>query len=356
MYACDATAVKTIIGGRYVLEGRLGSGGMSTVHLALDRRLERRVALKLLAEHLTDEAEFVSRFRREALAAARLVHPNIVQVFDYGVDRDLQQHFIAMEHVSGRSCAQLLREHGALDITEAVEILVQTCRSLAYAHRNGIVHRDVKPGNLLVSDSGLVKLADFGIARALDQSSITQTGSVLGTAAYLSPEQIRGGDITPRADIYSLGVVAYQLLSGRLPYETSTFCELAQMHERNSPRTLDSINPDVPPRLARAVAKAMATDPAVRPRDAQEFAQTLLATSERGTRPHRGGLQRMGEQRAEPRRGRFPTLSVLAIVFIDAFAAGTIIAASVVPHVDSVTLRAARDVIRVVSRFVGPLV
>ncbi len=209
----------TTISGRYRIEGRLGVGGMSTVHLAFDQRLERYVAIKLLAEHLADDPTFVSRFRREALAAARLVHPNIVQVFDFGFDEGHHQHFIVMEHVPGHSCAELLRDRGHLDVEQAVDIVSQACRGLDYAHRNGVVHRDVKPGNLLVSDSAVVKLADFGIARATDQSSITQVGSVLGTAAYLAPEQARGEEAGPRADIYSLGVVTYQLMSGRLPYE-----------------------------------------------------------------------------------------------------------------------------------------
>src|ERR1700730_17662168 len=182
----------TTIASRYRLEGRLGVGGMSTVHLAFDQRLERNVAIKLLAEHLAEDPAFVSRFRREALAAARLVHPNIVQVFDFGFNDSPPQHFIVMEHVTGQSCAELLRDRGHLDVDQAVEIVTQACRGLDYAHRNGVVHRDVKPGNLLVSDDDTVKLADFGIARAADQSSITQVGSVLGTAAYLSPEQARG--------------------------------------------------------------------------------------------------------------------------------------------------------------------
>src|SRR5438270_2515638 len=142
------------IAGRYRIEGRLGVGGMSTVHLAFDERLERYVALKLLAEHLADDSTFVSRFRREALAAARLVHPNIVQVFDFGLDEPHHQHFIVMEHVPGHSCAELLRDRGRLDVDETVEVITQACRGLDYAHRNSVVHRDVKPGNLLVSDSG----------------------------------------------------------------------------------------------------------------------------------------------------------------------------------------------------------
>jgi eukaryotic-like serine/threonine-protein kinase len=265
----------TMIAGRYRIEGRLGVGGMSTVQLAFDQRLERYVAVKLLAEHLADDPTFVSRFRREALAAARLVHPNIVQVFDFGFDENQHQHFIVMEHVSGNSCAELLREHGHLNVEVAVEIVSQACRGLDYAHRNGVVHRDVKPGNLLVSDADVVKLADFGIARATDQSSITQVGSVLGTAAYLAPEQARGEEAGPRADLYSLGVVTYQLLSGRLPYEATSLSELALKQQREAPLPLHELNPNVPLPLARAVALALAIEPEHRPANAIKFAEAL---------------------------------------------------------------------------------
>jgi eukaryotic-like serine/threonine-protein kinase len=265
----------TLIAGRYRVEGRLGVGGMSTVHLAFDQRLERNVALKLLAEHLADDATFVSRFRREALSAARLVHPNIVQVFDFGFDELAHQHFIVMEHVPGYSCAELLRDRGHLDVDEAVDIITQACRGLDYAHRNGVVHRDVKPGNLLVSDSGVVKLADFGIARATDQSSITQVGSVLGTAAYLAPEQARGEEAGARADLYSLGVVAYQLMSGRLPYEATSLSELTIKQQQESPMPLDQLNPRVPHQLAVATAMAMAIEPEARPADAAVLSEAI---------------------------------------------------------------------------------
>jgi hypothetical protein len=271
------TTNTTKIAGRYRLERRLGIGGMSTVQLAFDERLQRYVAVKLLAEHLADDDSFVSRFRREALAAARLVHPNIVQVFDFGFDEAAHQHFIVMEHVSGQSCAELLRDRGHLDVEQAVSIITQACRGLDYAHRNGVVHRDVKPGNLLVADTGVVKLADFGIARATDQSSITQVGSVLGTAAYLAPEQARGEEAGPRADIYSLGVVSYQLLSGRLPYEAASLSELALRQQRESPPPLNQLNPAVPPELARVVAAALAIEQEDRPVDGLVLADAIRA-------------------------------------------------------------------------------
>jgi len=278
----------TTIAGRYKIEGRLGVGGMSTVHLAFDSRLERYVAIKLLAEHLADDPTFVSRFRREALSAARLVHPNIVQVFDFGFDAGHHQHFIVMEHVAGNSCAEILRDRGHLGVEEALNIISQACRGLDYAHRNGVVHRDVKPGNLLVSDSQVVKLADFGIARAVDQSSITQVGSVLGTAAYLSPEQARGDEAGPRADLYSLGVVSYQLMSGRLPYEASSLSELALKQQRESPIPLDELNPDVPHALAQAVAMTLAIDQHARPADAIELSD-MLRDGARGIPPAGAG-------------------------------------------------------------------
>lgn len=282
------------IAGRYRIEGRLGVGGMSTVMLAFDERLERHVAVKLLAEHLADDPTFVSRFRREALAAARLVHPNIVQVFDFGLDADSHQHFIVMERVPGRSCAELLRDRGHLDVEQAVDIVSQACQGLDYAHRNGVVHRDVKPGNLLVSESGVIKLADFGIARATDQSSITQVGSVLGTAAYLAPEQARGEEAGPAADLYSLGVVAYQLLSGRLPYEANSLSELALKQQREAPIPLQELNPHVPETLADAVGLAISVDRYERPTDAPALAD-LIEDGARGLSPFRGSRTRQAE-------------------------------------------------------------
>lgn len=254
---------------RYKLERRLGIGGMATVQLAFDTRLERHVAVKLLAEHLAEDPSFVSRFRREALAAARLVHPNVVQVFDFGSDDASDRQFIVMEFVDGPSCAEMLRDRGRLEPADAVDILGQACRGLDYAHRNGVVHRDVKPGNLLRSnDGGMVKLADFGIAKAAEQSDITKAGSVLGTAAYLSPEQARGEPAGPKSDMYALGVVAYQLMAGRLPYEAASLTDLARLQATSPPPRLDELEPDVPPALAAAVLRALSGDPDARYPDA----------------------------------------------------------------------------------------
>jgi serine/threonine protein kinase len=263
------------IAGRYRLEGRLGFGGMSTVHLALDLRLERQVAVKLLAEHLADDPTFVSRFQREAQAAARLVHPNIVQIFDSGLDEPSGRHFIVMEYIEGQSCAEILRDDGWVEVEEAVSIIGQACEGLDYAHRHGVVHRDVKPGNLLRAREGEVKLADFGIAKATEQSSITQVGSVLGTAAYLAPEQARGEEAGPPADLYALGVVTYQLISGRLPYEATSLTELALKQQREEPATLDTLVAAVGPELADAVAIALALDPRDRYQTAREMGRAI---------------------------------------------------------------------------------
>jgi serine/threonine protein kinase len=260
---------------RYRLEGRLGFGGMSTVHRAIDLRLERQVAVKLLAEHLADDPTFVSRFQREAQAAARLVHPNIVQVFDSGQDASTGQYFIVMEYIEGYSCAEILRDDGWVDVDEAISIIDQACEGLHYAHRHGVVHRDVKPGNLLRAREGEVKLADFGIAKATEQSSITQVGSVLGTAAYLAPEQARGEEAGPRADLYALGVVTYQLISGRLPYEATSLTELALKQQQEAPAMLDTLVAAVSPELADAVAIALALDPRDRYESAREMGRAL---------------------------------------------------------------------------------
>jgi eukaryotic-like serine/threonine-protein kinase len=283
--------VNSTISDRYELGDRLGSGGMSTVYKATDRVLERTVAVKILAEHLSDDDKFVARFRREALAVAKLIHPNIVQVYDTGVDA--YRHYIVMEYVEGKSVAQLLQTKGRLGADSTVEIGIQSCAGLEYAHRQGIIHRDVKPGNLMViggpagrrkRDSSAhepptgemtIKLTDFGIARATAQSRLTQVGSVVGTAAYLAPEQARGEEATPAADVYALGVVLYQLLTGRLPWEGSTLAELAIRRENERPLPPTSYDPDVPETLSTAVLRALEGDASIRYSTARDLSRAL---------------------------------------------------------------------------------
>jgi serine/threonine protein kinase len=284
---------EALISGRYELGDRLGSGGMSTVYRATDRVLERTVAVKILAEHLSDDDKFVARFRREALAVAKLIHPNIVQVYDTGVDSG--RHYIVMEYVEGKSVAQLLQTRGRLGPELGVEIGVQACAGLEYAHRQGIIHRDVKPGNLMViggpagrtrgnapihdppTDEMTVKLTDFGIARATAQTRLTQVGSVVGTAAYLAPEQARGEEARPAADVYALGVVLYQVLTGRLPWEGSTLAELAIRRENEKPLAPTSYDPDVPETLSAAVLRSLESDVKDRYGSARELSRALRA-------------------------------------------------------------------------------
>jgi len=267
------------LSGRYELGDRLGSGGMSNVYRATDLILERTVAVKILAEHLSDDERFVARFRREALAVAKLIHPNIVQVYDTGIDE--ARHFIVMEYVEGRSGAQILQRQGPFAPATAAEAGIQACAGLDYAHRRGIIHRDVKPGNLMVVGGPVgggpmtVKLTDFGIARALAQTRITQVGSVVGTAAYLAPEQVRGEEATPATDVYALGVVLYQFLTGRLPYEGSTLAELAVRQQNERPLPPTTYNDEVPETLGGAVLRALEGDPARRYASADELSGGL---------------------------------------------------------------------------------
>jgi serine/threonine protein kinase len=267
------------LSGRYQTGERLGSGGMSNVYKATDLILERTVAVKVLAEHLSDDERFVARFRREALAVAKLIHPNIVQVYDTGVDDG--RHYIVMEYVEGRSGAQILQRHGPVGAEIAAEIGAQACAGLDYAHRRGIIHRDVKPGNLMAVGGPVgggemtVKLTDFGIARAIEQTRITQVGSVVGTAAYLAPEQVRGDEATPATDVYALGVVLYQFLTGRLPYEGSSLAELAVRQQNERPLPPSTYNDDVPETLGAAVLRALEGDPNRRYASADELAGGL---------------------------------------------------------------------------------
>jgi eukaryotic-like serine/threonine-protein kinase len=266
------------VAGRYRIERRLGAGGMSTVFQATDSVLERSVAVKLLAEHLAEDEAFVARFRREALSAARLQHPNIVQVFDSGQDPDSGRHYIVMEYVEGPSCADLLRERKRLEVEETVHVVRDACHGLDYAHRAGVVHRDVKPGNLLIAEAmSITKLADFGIAKAAEQTRITQVGAVLGTAAYLSPEQARGEEAGPPSDVYSLGVCSYQFLTGRLPHEYSSLTELALKQQQDAVQPIADFRPEVPDELDEAIRLSLERDPGSRYRTALEMAEALEA-------------------------------------------------------------------------------
>jgi eukaryotic-like serine/threonine-protein kinase len=272
--------IETLSAGRYRIERELGHGGMATVYLAQDEELGRLVALKVLPEHLAGDGGFRARFVREARLAGRLSHPNVVRVYDAG-EADARP-FIVMEYVPGTSLA----EAGRLPVTRVVALGVQACAGLQHAHDAGLVHRDVKPANLLVRDDGVLKIADFGIARAAESTRQTQAGTLFGTAAYLAPEQIAGGDATAASDIYSLGAVLYELVTGRPPYAFTSLGELAAKQADGVIEPVADLAPDVPPEVEAAVMHALAREPGFRPSSAAELAQELGPMSdEQPTRP-----------------------------------------------------------------------
>jgi len=246
---------------------------MATVYLARDSVLDRPVALKRLAEHLADDEQFRERFLREARLAAKFVHPNVVQVYD--ADEDARGPFIVMEYVDGHTLADELKRRGRLPPAEVVGIGVQVCSALEAAHAAGLVHRDIKPQNILLRPDGRVKIADFGIARSLAATRHTEIGTILGTAAYLAPEQARGEAVTPAADIYSLGVVLYELLTGRTPFDADTLPELVLKREQGAVVPPRDLVPDVPLALERVVMRCLALEPKHRPASAAELARAL---------------------------------------------------------------------------------
>jgi predicted Ser/Thr protein kinase len=265
-----------LIAGRFELEELVGSGGMSSVFRARDVQLGRRVAIKILHEHYADDPEYVERFRREARAVARLSHPNIVTVIDRGQDDGRQ--YIVFEHVEGENLKELVLRDGRLPLRRAVELALAVADGLAFAHEHGLVHRDVKPQNVLLSREGEVKVTDFGIARSLDvEHGVTQTGTVLGTGEYLAPEQASGEPVSPATDVYSLGVVLWELLAGDVPFAGENFVAVALRHVNEPPPSLRQLRPDVPPTLAAAVERALAKDPARRYPSMAAFASELRA-------------------------------------------------------------------------------
>ncbi|MGE0795630.1 MAG: Stk1 family PASTA domain-containing Ser/Thr kinase, partial [Acidimicrobiia bacterium] len=263
-----------LYGGRYELHRRLARGGMADVYLARDTLLDRPVALKVLFAEFATDPSFVERFRREAQSAANLNHPNIVSVYDWGEEDGT--YFIVMEYVEGRSLSQILKDEGPLQPDRAADVTIDVASALAFAHRHGVVHRDVKPGNVLISPLGQVKVADFGIARAVSaRENLTQTGTVMGTATYFSPEQARGEAVDPRSDVYSLGVVLYELLTGAPPFTGDSPVAVAYKHVSETPQPVRERNSQVPEALESVCMRTLAKNPANRYPSADELATDL---------------------------------------------------------------------------------
>ena len=269
---------ETIIDGRYRVLSRIGSGGMADVYLAEDQLLGRQVAVKVLHHHFAEDQEFVERFRREASSAARLSHQNIVGIFDRGEWNGT--YYIAMEYVAGRSLKTIVREQGALEPAAAIDLVVQILRAARSAHKRGVIHRDLKPHNVILDEEGRARVTDFGIARA-GASDMTLTGSIMGTAQYLSPEQAQGQPVSASSDLYSVGVILYELLTGVVPFDGETAVAIAFKQVSAAPVAPSAVNPAIPAWLDDIVLRALAKDPAERYADADEFIQVLERARQR---------------------------------------------------------------------------
>jgi serine/threonine protein kinase len=265
---------ETLAEGRYRIERTLGYGGKAVVYLAHDEELRRLVAIKVLAEHLSGDLAFRERFLQESRLASRLSHPNVVRVYDAG-EAD-GRPYIVMEYVEGDTLA----ERGKLGYEDAVPLALQACAGLQHAHAAGLVHRDVKPANLLVREDDVLKIADFGIARAAELTRLTQHGTVLGTATYLAPEQAEGEEVTAAADLYSLGAVLYEVLTGRPPYEFDSLSELVALQTSGVITPVRDLEPSVPEPVEAAVMHALARDPRFRPASAAALGHELAAPTE----------------------------------------------------------------------------
>lgn len=265
-------AENTVVDGRYRVLARIGSGGMADVYCAEDTHLGRQVALKVLYRRFAQDQEFVERFRREAKSAAGLQHPNVVNVFDRG-EHD-GTYYIAMEYLRGPTLKQVITDESPLDELRAIDVAVQILRAAAFAHRRGVIHRDFKPHNVMVSEEGEAKVTDFGIARA-GASEITETGSIMGTAQYLSPEQAQGQGVTAQSDLYSIAVILYEMLAGTVPFEGDSAVAVALRHLNDPPPHISAVRPGVHPALEAVVMRGLAKDPVHRFADADEFIAAL---------------------------------------------------------------------------------
>ncbi len=261
-----------ILDQRYQLDERIGSGGMADVYKATDLLLNRPVAIKILHDQFKRDTEFINKFQREARAAARLSHPNIVNIYDVGVSEG--DHYIVMEYVPGKTLKDKIQQDGHLSTEEALRIAREIAEALAHAHANGLVHCDIKPHNILMMADGHIKVADFGIARAVTESTMTYSGNVVGSVHYFSPEQAKGTMITPKSDVYSLGVVLYEMLTGRIPFTGETPVSIALKHLQEAPVPVREINPTIPASVEEIVTSAMQKNPELRP-TSEELVRTI---------------------------------------------------------------------------------
>jgi eukaryotic-like serine/threonine-protein kinase len=271
----NSIETQILIGGRYSLRDPLGSGGMAEVFLAYEEALERDVALKILKEQYADDEGFIERFRREAQSAASLNHPNIVHIYDWGGTENGEASYIAMEYAPGGTLEDRILEDGALPPQKAGEIASQIAEALGFAHERGVIHRDIKPQNILLSALGDAKVTDFGLARAAYSTSLSQTSLVVGTASYMAPEQAMGGPADPRSDLYSLGVVLYEMLTGELPYEGDSSVTIAVKHVIEPPRAPEEVNSEVPEGISAITQKLLAKDPGDRYTSATQLVEDL---------------------------------------------------------------------------------
>ena len=273
-----------ILANRYRLTEQIGMGGMAIVYRAVDLRTGHNVAVKVLRPEYNEDREFISRFQREAEAASKMTHHNIVNLLDVGMDGE--NRYLVMEYVQGKTLKAVIQERGKLSAPLACQIAIRILSALEHAHRNGIVHRDIKPQNILVHEDGHIKVADFGIARIADSATLTHGDNVMGSVHYFSPEQARGEGATAASDIYSTGIVLYEMLTGRVPYDGDNPVAVAMQHLHAAPAPIQSISPDVPPSVVRVCMRAMEKNPAARYQTAREMAADLrVALEERGAEP-----------------------------------------------------------------------
>ncbi|MDP2965730.1 MAG: protein kinase [Pelolinea sp.] len=329
----DLTSSFPIVNNRYQIFSTIATGGMSVIYNAQDLMLERKVALKILKKELSRDQTFQNKFRSEAKASASLIHPNIITTFDFGFDGD--RLYIVMEYIDGADLKTIINQNSPLSISQALDYLLQASKGLEFAHQSGFVHCDVKPQNMLVSKSGILKITDFGIARALDTISREEKYDVVwGSPYYFSPEQASGKAPSPATDVYSLGIIAYELVTGRLPFIAEDSAELARMHRSDLPIPPKDINAEIPESLNQSILKALSKDPANRYQNGEEFHRELISIQqilysshltlipvkkpESILKTHKGQIPEIQEETSSPKTMQFSTIliAIMALLLV----------------------------------------